>query len=354
MKIVHIVGNRPQFIKLWALYEALSLQPNIQQTIIHTGQHSSKEMSDVFFEELNIPTPEYFLNIDNSNGPDIFIGNCSRQLQALFSELNADIIFTYGDTNTTLGAAIAAKRTNTQLHHFEAGVRTNEVSMPEEINRIVTDRLANVNYCCTQSNYQTLIAEGYSTAINSKAFLTGDLMFDAYKKAENLITIPNSDLNYDYIVASIHRADNIQNPIHLDEIIQALNIINKQVPVKMSLHPHTRKKLLESGIVADFQLLEPLSYLKMHSLIKNAQSVITDSGGVSREAFFAKKKSLIIMSNPFWQEIIHANCSINTSADTESILSNFENVKKLQPDFSPTIFGDGHAATNILKVICDN
>ncbi len=353
IKVIHIVGNRPQFIKLWVLHSELSKQDNIQQYIVHSGQHSSREMNGIFFEKLQIPQPDYTLSCDSSiNSSDDFIAICSKQLQELFLKFTDAIAFTYGDTNTTLAAAIAAKRTNTVLHHFEAGVRTGEMSMPEEINRILTDRLADVNYCCTKKNYNTLLDEGYSTSIKSEMFLTGDLMLDAFKKAENIQEKTVSKEKY--IAATCHRADNIQNSAHLNNIIDAMNTIHKQIPVKMALHPHTQKKINEFGIRPLFDIVPALDYMEMQRFIQNSTIVVTDSGGVSREAFFAQKPSLIIMKNPFWKEIVDAGCSINTKPEKLGILEKFEKVQQLQPDFTQPIFGDGNAAKNILKIISRN
>ncbi len=204
--ILHIVGNRPQFIKLAVLYKELAADNSVLQKIIHTGQHSSAEMSDIFFKELQIPEPDINLQINTSRA-DSFIAEASIFLQGHFVSTGSAIAFAYGDTNTTLAAAIAARRTNTSLFHFEAGVRTGDNSMPEEINRILTDRMADVNYCCTSLNYQTLMAEGYGTAINSRAVLSGDLMYDAFLKIvpaeKNISTEKN------YVACTIHRVSNI-------------------------------------------------------------------------------------------------------------------------------------------------
>ena len=349
LNIVHIVGNRPQFIKLWVLYFELKKNPHIRQTIIHSGQHYSKELNDIFFTQLELPLPDYQLNIQNSRSADIFIGACSQQIYEIFNSNKKSIALVYGDTNTTLAAALAAKRTKTPLHHFEAGVRTKDSSMPEEINRILTDRLADVNYCCTQKNYTQLIEEGYSTSIPSNIFLTGDLMYDAFMKAQKMHIAKNKV--EPYIAATIHRVDNILNKTHLSNIIEALNVIHKEVPVKMPLHPHTKKKFEEFGLVPNFDITAPMDYFSMHHFTKNAQAVVTDSGGVSREAFFAQKPSLIIMSDPFWSEIMDAGCAIQSLASKDSILESYRNINQLQPNFNQPIFGKGDAAQKIHQII---
>ena len=345
-KILHIVGNRPQFIKLAVLYDELAKDENIVQKIIHTGQHYSANMSDNFFSELNIPTPDINFNIQNTS-PHIFIGHAAEALYNYFVKEKDAVVLTYGDTNTTLAAAMAAKRCDLPLIHFEAGVRTYDNSMPEETNRILTDRLADVNYCCTQSNFDTMQSEGYGVTIKNKLLLTGDLMLDAFLKIKpsgNKLTEHKK-----YVVCTIHREANLVKKQNLTNIVLALNKIHETIPVVMPIHPHTKKKLAEYGLTPTFDLLEPLGYADMKTLLSVAEYVITDSGGTSREAYFLKKKSLVVMDNPFWPEIINAQCALQTSADIEAIQNNFFRLSTLQADFSSHLFGIGNAAENIRK-----
>lgn len=344
--ILHIVGNRPQFIKLAVLYNELLKGENIVQKIIHTGQHYSANMSDIFFSELQIPIPDVNFNIQN-NSPHIFIGQAAESLHNYFLNQKNAIVFTYGDTNTTLAAAMAAKRCSFPLIHFEAGVRTTDNSMPEELNRIITDRLADVNYCCTENNFDTMKSEGYGMAIKNELLLTGDLMLDAFLKIAPAKTKIVDDPNY--IVCTIHREANVINKDNLTNIINALNKIHTIIPVVMPLHPHTKKKLEEYGLTINFNLLQPLGYADMKTLLSGAEYIITDSGGTSREAYFLQIKSLIIMDHPFWPEIINARCSLQTVAESDDIIQNFNLLPNLQPDFTTKIFGVGNAAENIRK-----
>lgn len=347
--IVHIVGNRPQFIKLAVLYQELHNSGKISQKIIHTGQHASPEMSDIFFQQLHIPEPDLILEPASNGHPDAFIADATMKLQQYFSSNKEIIAFVYGDTNTTLAAAIAARRTGTPLFHFEAGIRTGDNSMPEEINRIITDRLADTNYCCTFQNYQTMLAEGYTDAINSRIVQSGDLMYDAYLKipfAENKIT---SEKNY--VACTIHRAANILSKEKLSAIIDALNTIHKEIPVILPLHPHTEKRIMEYGLQPSFTILSPLGYPEMKNLLSESDYVITDSGGAAREAFFSSKKSVVVMEKPFWPEIIGASCGINTSADTSQIINAFHQLPSLASNFQTPIFGSGNAAQIIAQGI---
>ena len=342
--IVHIIGNRPQFIKLAVLYP--ELKKIFNQKIIHTGQHFDHSMSDIFFDQLNIPSPDINLNIQNSSS-EKFIEKVSEKLKEYFRENQDSVAFVYGDTNTTLAGATAAKQSNIRLIHFEAGVRTGAKDMPEEINRLATDKLADVNYCCTNVNFQNMIREGFGGRISSVVINTGDLMLDAFLKtsfAEKNITSSKN-----YVACTIHRAENLYNRRNLENIINALNKINKSFPVIFPIHPNTKNKIREYGINASFQLINPVGYFEMKTLLKECDFIITDSGGVGREAYFLQKRSLIIMEKPFWPEIIKDSCSLNTGAEKNSIVTAFSNLQYLKPDFNRHIFGDGNASVKIAE-----
>ena len=340
--ILHIVGNRPQFIKLAVLHKELSTVPEFSQKIIHTGQHWSADMSDIFFSELKIPSIDIQLQPIESVSADEFIGQTSTLLQKYFGSQKNSVAFVYGDTNTTLAAALAARRTNTPLFHFEAGIRTGDNSMPEEINRILTDRIADTNYCCTNHNYSTMLSEGYSSTIKSRVIVSGDLMYDAFVRT-SFTDSSKITSEKNYVLATIHRVSNILSKPNLENIVDGLNDVHKNIPVIMPLHPHTKKRMEEYGLQPNFTILDPLGYPAMKGLLLNSLYVITDSGGVSREAFFAKKKSLIIMEKPFWPEIIDESCGINISPN-QSLKKVVDKLSMLNSDFSNPIFGNGNAA----------
>jgi UDP-GlcNAc3NAcA epimerase len=342
--ILHIVGNRPQFIKLAVLYNELAKDSHIKQKILHTGQHYSHNMSDIFFDELNIPQPDINFNIQNLL-PSLFIDEAVEALQNYFAQQANVIVFVYGDTNTTVAAAKAANSCNIPLMHFEAGVRTYDNTMPEEINRLATDKLANVNYCCTEHNFKTLKQEKIDNNIKSDIILTGDLMLDAFLKIKasdkKMVT------HNEYVVCTIHREANLSSKTNLSNIIAALNKIDENIPVVMPVHPHTQKKMEAYGIVPTFTLLEPLGYPDMKSLLTQSCYMITDSGGTSREAYFLKKKSLIIMDKPFWPEILEQRCSLSSAASESQIIETFNLLPSLLSNFDTNIFGQGNAAENI-------
>jgi UDP-GlcNAc3NAcA epimerase len=244
---------------------------------------------------------------------------------------------------------MAARRSNTPLFHFEAGVRTGDNAMPEEINRVLTDRMADVNYCCTSQNYQTMQAEGYGTAINSRVVLSGDLMYDAFLK------IPPSEKNIiaekNYIACTIHRANNILSTENLSAIIDALNNIHKEIAVVMPVHPHTKKRIEEYGLQPSFNILNPVGYPEMKTFLNHSSYIITDSGGAAREAFFCEKKSVVVMTNPFWPEIIDASCSISSAPDAKQLQKAFNLLPSLEANFQSPIFGNGNAAKLIARDI---
>lgn len=345
--IIHIVGNRPQFIKLAVLYDAVIKHTSYNQFIIHTGQHSLPQMSDIFFDELSIPSPDIQLNVKATTA-DEFIGNAAAQIHSILLQRNQDdLVFVYGDTNTTLAASLATKRCSKKLLHFEAGVRTPDTSMPEEINRILSDRLATIHYCCTQNNVNNLLGESFGSVIPSQVIYSGDLMLDAFLNlapSDKKITTSTN-----YIACTIHRAANITIRENLHQIVCALNEINEQMEVIVPLHPHTAKRLQEYNIKTKFTTIEPLGYREMKRFIYEADFVITDSGGASREAFFAKKKSLIVMEHPFWTEIVEAAAALHCSANKEKMISHFNALSTLQPQFNTNIFGDGTASIKIAK-----
>ena len=345
--IIHIVGNRPQFIKLAVLYDAIAKRTNLAQYIIHTGQHSSALMSDIFFSQLSIPSPHVQLNIEATSA-DVFIGKAATEVHQLLMQRGTDdFVFVYGDTNTTFAASLAARRSNKRLLHFEAGVRTADTSMPEEINRILSDRLAQVHYCCTQKNATNLLAEGFGSAIPSQVIFCGDLMLDAFMHiapSDKKITT-----SANYIACTIHRAANIINRDNLYQIVCGLNAIHQQTEVIVPLHPHTAKRLKEYEIETNFTIIEPLGYRDMKRFLCDADYVITDSGGASREAFFAKKKCLIVMEHPFWPELVEAFAALHCGANKENMMNNFNRLPALQPDYETAVFGDGSAAIKIAE-----
>lgn len=341
-----MVGNRPQFIKLAVLFNEIAANSYIEQTIVHSGQHYSYNMSELFFKELQIPAADINFNI-NALSRDKFINDAADKFKIYFKENRDAAVLVYGDTNTTLAAAMAANKSGLPLLHFEAGVRTYDNKMPEEQNRVQTDKISDVNYCCTAKNYETMQQEGYGTSKKNELILTGDLMLDAFLKIEPGRNLPLH--HNEYVLCTIHREANLSNQDNLRNIIDALNEIHSLLTVMLPMHPHTKKRIEEYGFVPNFEMLSPLGYPEMKHLLINAKAVITDSGGMSREAYFAQKKSVIVMDEVFWPEILEKHCSVKSTANKEEIVKSFYKLQDMDADFTTGIFGTGDAAGNILR-----
>jgi UDP-GlcNAc3NAcA epimerase len=363
MKIAHIVGNRPQFIKLALLHDELQKRAAGGSLIIHTGQHFDADMSGIFFGELSIPHPNYQLDVRKKSHNEM-IGNILSAIDPILALERPDCVIVYGDTNTTLAGALAAKKRNIALAHIESGVRTGKEDMPEESNRYLSDRMADWNFACTSLGRENLLREGFGEGgpIRSKVHVCGDLLFDAARRfAErarqsgilNELLGDGRRAGKEFILATIHRAENTEEVGALQEIIEALNTLHDHLPVVFPMHPRTRQALDQAGIVPRFVTSPPLGYLDMLSLVQACRSVITDSGGLSREAFFFQKPALVVMQNPFWPELFtHGRC-LQAAALTSDILHKQSQLDRLAGPWATDVFGDGHAAAKISNLLVD-
>lgn len=360
MKTVHIVGNRPQFVKLSLLYRAWERRGAERPLIIHTGQHFSDNMSNAFFEEFQIPAPDHQLNINGYPHAEM-IGRMLVALDGVLADEKPDGVIVYGDTNTTLAGALAAKKRNIPLAHVESGIRTGKEDMPEESNRYLTDRLADLNFACTYLGVENLRREGYTVgkggAIASLVYNTGDLMLDAALLFKDTARKQSSLLRQlglegkPFVLATIHRAENLDHPEALREILQALHMLNQRIPVVLPVHPRTRQMIDQHRIAIEFITIPPIGYLDMMALIQACQHVITDSGGLSREAFFFCKPSVIVMEQPFWPEILEHGPCLQANADCADIVAKFHALETSRAPFQTELFGDGHAAEKITDIL---
>lgn len=352
MKIMHIIGNRPQFIKLAIQHKAFKSYSHVDQLILHTGQHFDYNMSDIFFDEFDIPKPNFTLNINNLDHVTM-IGQMILEIGGILASEKPNWIIVYGDTNTTLAGALAAKKMQIKIAHIESGVRTFNETMPEESNRYLTDRMSDLNLCCTYLNLKNLQKESYVNGnIQSKCINTGDLMFDAFtlhkKKLNGTAHTNTAD---SYVLATIHRAENINNLSNLAAILDSLNKINQIIKVVLPVHPKTKRLIADHCIPVSFSIIDVVGYNEMQSLLHNSGFVITDSGGFSREAFFAQKPTVIIMDKPFWPEIFeHGNC-LRANAVADDIITKFNKVRTTNKSFNTSVFGDGNAAGRICEAI---
>ena len=352
MKIVTIVGARPQFIKASALSREVSKHSHIDEIIVHTGQHFDANMSDVFFDEMEIPKPKYHLDI-HSVGHGAMTGRMLEEIEKILIIEKPDFTLVYGDTNSTLAGALAAKKLHIKVAHVEAGLRSFNMAMPEEVNRILTDRISDILFCPTQTAINNLQAEGFNQ-FGNQIVLSGDIMYDAalfYKSKadENSIILQELGLKKNnYILATIHRQENTDDKERLINIIQALNEINKDKRVLVPLHPRTKKLLQTHGIKTDFTIIDPVGYLDMIALTSNAYMVFTDSGGLQKEAFFFGKYCLTMRDQTEWIELVVGGFNSLVGADKKKILDTYYGLDIDHINFNVNLYGDGKTAECII------
>jgi len=350
MKILTILGARPQFIKAGSISREISSHSDINEIIVHTGQHYDSNMSDIFFDEMKIPKPDYFLGIGGkSHGA--MTGQMIEKIEEVALKENPDWILVYGDTNSTLAGAIVASKLHIKLAHIEAGLRSFNMKMPEEVNRILTDRVSEILFCPTDTAVQNLKNEGYDN-LDCNIVKSGDVMQDGAIFYKNLSVKPACKIDDKYILSTIHRAENTDDLNRLTSIIKALNKINEQQQVILPLHPRTKKILQENNIKTDLTIIDPIGYLEMVWLIDNCNMVMTDSGGLQKEAFFFEKPCITLRDETEWVELIENKFNVLTGADTRKILDIYQNYD-FNNDFDVDLYGGGHASENIIKKLID-
>ncbi|MFH1120294.1 MAG: UDP-N-acetylglucosamine 2-epimerase (non-hydrolyzing) [Bacteroidota bacterium] len=379
IRIITIIGARPQIIKAAALSRAIKadFSDKISEIIVHTGQHYDANMSQVFFDELGVPAPDY--NLAVGSGPH------GRQtammiegIEKILLDEMPDFLVLYGDTNSTLAGAIAASKMHIPIAHIEAGLRSFNKSMPEEINRIMCDHASTLLFSPTATGYNNLRREGFSVAgkppfsgDNPGIFHCGDIMYDnslyfaeiAERKSKIL---EEWDLGKgDFILATIHRDNNTDTPERLSAIFNALVRVSRENKLKIAipLHPRTSgllKQNLPAGLYQSatgnklIKILPPVSFTDMIKLEKHALMIITDSGGVQKEAYYFNKPCIIARPETEWVEIVEAGAGVVTDADEQSIVKAVSGFLNSPPSEFPPVFGDGKAAHFICRTLLDN
>ena len=326
--------------------------PFIRETILHTGQHFDENMSDVFFKQLNIPRPEYFLNI-NQLPHAAMTGRMMEEIEKIIFEIKPDYILVYGDTNSTLAGALAAKKAGIKVIHVEAGLRSFNMKMPEEINRILTDRLSDILFCPSENALENLKKEGFG-GFNCQIVKSGDVMYDACKLLKEYAIKPNYKLPSNFALATIHREENTDNIESLTQIFAAFIKISESMPIVLPIHPKV-KLLIEKfqiNIKSDhLVILPPLSYLEIIFLLNKCRFVLTDSGGLQKEAYFLKKLCLTLRNETEWLELVNQKANIIVGSALENIIRSYnemeEHIKKA--NFSTELYGKGDAS----KIIVD-
>ena len=344
-KIITVVGARPQFIKAATLSRQFKLL-GIEEKIIHTGQHFDANMSEIFFDEMEIPKPAYQLDIHGvSHGA--MTGRMLEGIEKILMTEKPDGVLVYGDTNSTLAGALAAAKLHIPVIHVEAGLRSFNMEMPEEINRILTDRISNALFCPTDTAVNNLMREGFDN-IPVQIIKNGDVMQDAamyYADKAQLKSdiIRKAGLNK-FVLATIHRQENTDNPENLKNIIEGLNAIHKEIPVVVPMHPRTRNILAQNYQLPDFTIIDPVGYFDMIMLLKSCEMVITDSGGVQKEAFFFAKHCITLREQTEWVELVDKGFNLLVGSDIDKLRDAFDFFRNKQSDFSIDLYGNGKAA----------
>jgi len=356
MKIVTILGARPQFIKAAAVSREIARHSGICEIIVHTGQHFDRNMSDIFFDEMQIPRPHYNLNI-NSLNHGAMTGRMIEGIESVLLNEKPDFVIVYGDTNSTLAGALAAKKLHIKVVHVEAGLRSFNMNMPEEINRIVTDRISDILCCPTDRAVDNLDKEGFK-GFQCRVSKTGDVMYDTalfYSQVSSEKSRIMEKLKLDgkdFILCTIHRAENTDNLDRLTSIIAALNKIAEDTTIVFPIHPRTANIIKTNNIKMAFAPIEPAGYLDMIQLLKNTSIVLTDSGGVQKESFFFQKPCITLRDETEWVELVENGFNILTGANKDRIIKGVAEMRERKFNSDIQLYGDGNAAKNILEAIC--
>lgn len=356
LKLVTVVGARPQFIKAATVSRKISRHPDMEEVIVHTGQHYDENMSAVFFCEMQIPEPQYNLGISALNH-GAMTGRMLEKIEEVVIQEKPDAMLVYGDTNSTIAGALVAKKLHIKVVHVEAGLRSFNMMMPEEINRILTDRISDVLCCPTDKAVQNLDMEGFRS-VQYIIEKTGDVMQDAalfYGKisGEKSRIIEKLKLSSThFVLCTVHRAENTDDLKRLNSICEALNRIAKQYTVVLPLHPRTAKIVEANKISLDAMVVPPVGYFDMIELLKMTKLVLTDSGGLQKEAFFFSKPCVTLREETEWVELVENDCNSLAGAATEQVLNCFNKmIDKNIGDNHLKLYGNGNASRNVVAVI---
>ncbi|NOZ73209.1 MAG: UDP-N-acetylglucosamine 2-epimerase (non-hydrolyzing) [Chloroflexi bacterium] len=364
MKLIHIVGARPQFIKTAVVYRAIKVHNedgealSIQARILHTGQHYDDKMSEIFFRELAIPKPDYNLGIGGGTHGQ----NTGRMLEAIEQTLfreKPDWVLVYGDTDSTLAGTLAAVKLHISVAHVEAGLRSFNRQMPEEVNRVLVDHAADILFVPTEIAVENLLHEGIP---GERVHLVGDVMYDAAlyyggrADRESHVLERLGLLCKDYVLATVHRAENTDAPARLQAIVEGLSSVAREMPVVLPLHPRTKKALARYGLleqVRPLRIIDPVGYLDMVMLEKNANLIATDSGGVQKEAFFHRVPCVTMRDETEWVELVDWEWNRLVPPERAGAISEaiFEQMNVLGREVDA--YGGGKAAMRIASVFSE-
>lgn len=356
LHVLTVVGARPQFIKASAVSRAIAARGRdvVTETLVHTGQHHDQKMSDVFFDELGIAAPAYNLGVAGGTH-GAMTGRMLEGIEQVLLKEKPDWVLIYGDTNSTLAAALAAVKLHIKVAHVEAGLRSFNIRMPEEINRILSDRVSAKLFCPTDTAVDNLASEGIKEGVH----LVGDVMYDVALHVAELATSRSDILTRlalqsgQYVLATCHRAENTDDERNLREIVEGLAHIARTKAVVLPLHPRTVGKIRDFGFeprLRDIRIIEPVSYFDMVALERNAEVIVTDSGGVQKEAFFYGVPCVTVRDQTEWVETVVAGWNILVGADAGKLISAVEGHNSMsRQKVSP--YGSGDASDRIVAVL---
>jgi UDP-GlcNAc3NAcA epimerase len=363
MKLVTVVGARPQFVKAATLSRAIArhnaARPGaaVAEKLVHTGQHYDANMSDVFFEELGIPAPAYHLGIGSgSHGAQT--GRMLESIEAVIGDERPDAVLVYGDTNSTLAAALAAAKLHVPVAHVEAGLRSFNRRMPEEVNRVLADHVSTWLFCPTRAAVENLAREGVTAGVRN----VGDVMYDGmlhYRARANDAALAQAGVEPGrYVLATVHRAENTDDTRRLRGVLEALGeAAAKLGRVVLALHPRTRARLIAEAIEvpAGVHVIEPAPYLEMIALLAHARAVMTDSGGVQKEAFFLEVPCITLRDETEWVETVDCDANHLAGADPARARASIDALAagRWKPDFSARPYGSGQAAEAIVASLLE-
>lgn len=347
MKVLTVIGARPQFIKASVVSKALIECDGMSEVIVHTGQHFDSNMSDIFFDQLCIPRPHYELDIHGGSHGEM-TGRMLSEIERVMMKEKPDRVLVYGDTNSTLAGALAAAKLHIPVAHIEAGLRSFNMRMPEEINRILTDQVSDILFCPTQAAMDNLAREGFSDK-PVQVLNVGDVMQDSALFFSQRATPPRSfDLPDGFILTTLHRAENTDDTVRLVAIISALNTIHSTVaPVVLPLHPRTRAAIDKAGLALNLHVIEPVGYLEMIWLLQRCGLVLTDSGGVQKESFFFGKACVTMRDQTEWVELVTVGANELVGADQANIVATVCRRYGEKIDDQHRLYGGGQAAKHI-------
>lgn len=352
MKILTIVGARPQFVKASVVSNEIARRAEVEEVLVHTGQHFSHDMSQVFFDEMKINPPKYNFDI-HSLGHGAMTGRMLESVEEVLLEEEPDVVLVYGDTNSTLAGGLAAAKLHIPVAHVEAGLRSHNRKMPEELNRVLVDHLSEYLLCPTQVAVDNLASEGIGRGGDPRVEVVGDVMFDAslhYRQRAKTVPL---GCEGEFALMTLHRAENTDSPERLSSIVSGIKLLSNDLPIIVPLHPRTKKALITQGLsleAPNVTVLDPVSYLEMMYLLDHCSLVITDSGGLQKEAYFFSKPCLTLRDETEWVELVDSGWNSLVGASSSGIVAagkNADNTPGVQPEF----YGDGNASRSIVDIL---